>query len=93
MFTHLPLRLLFISSLSLSSFVLANDVYVRVNSPLTQPLTQVLPIAETGKSLYDTQEGVHATITETTGEEIEHDYIHGCVDDECVPVDPVRVRN
>lgn len=71
----------------------SQDVYIRVNNPLTRVVTKVVPVKETGAALYDVQEGAHQSVTNTTGEEIDHYYINVCADDECVPVDPVRVRN
>lgn len=89
-------RLLALAALAVcgSAFAQHNtseDVYIRVNNPLTRVVTKVVPVKETGAALYDVQEGTHKSITDTTGEEIEHYYINVCADDECIPVDPVRV--
>lgn len=42
----------------------------------------------------DADLGVHGTVTETTGVEVEHDYVWICFgEDHCVPVDPPRLSN
>jgi hypothetical protein len=88
-----PLSLVLLTTLLLASLASAEDQYIHIRSPLAQTVNKLLPVAETGKVLYDTQEGAHDTVTAVSGEEIEHYYINVCTEDECIPVDPFRVRN
>lgn len=85
--------LLVLTALVLGSPVTAKDPSIHVRGPVATAVNQALPVAETGQTLYDTQEGAHSTITATTGESIDHYYINVCTEDECVPVDPFRVKN
>lgn len=64
-----------------------------IRSDLTDTVAEELNVGEVGDALYEAQEGVHDAVTDTTGVEIEHDYIDICAGDECVPVDPIRYSN
>ena len=70
-----------------------DDVRIRLFNRTAERVATTVGLGDAGDELYDVQEGAHTTITDTTGEEIEHDYIWICVGDECVPVDPVRFSN
>lgn len=64
-----------------------------LQGPLAETAADALPIQELGDAAYDTQEGVHETITDTTGVEVDHYYVTVEVADEEIPVDPMRVGN
>lgn len=64
-----------------------------IRTSLTDEVAEELNVGEVGDALYEAQEGVHDAVTDTTGVEIEHDYIDICAGDECVPVDPIRYSN
>lgn len=70
-----------------------DDVYIKVENETATKLAKTLKLGDLGDDLFDAQEGAHEVVGETTGEEVDHYYIHVCVGDECVPVDPVRFRN
>lgn len=90
-----PIVFIMLSLLAFGSVAAAKDSFIRLKGPLAQTINNVLPVAETGAALYEAQEGAHAAVTATTGVAIPHDYINIdiCTEDECVPIDPFRVRN
>jgi hypothetical protein len=69
------------------------DVYLQVENKLAEKVAKLLGVGSLGSQAFDTQEGAHATVTDTSGEEIEHYYIWICIGDQCVPVDPFRASN
>jgi hypothetical protein len=69
------------------------DVYVQVENKLAEKVAKRLGVGRLGSQAFDTQEGVHSTVTDTSGEEVEHYYIWICIGDQCVPVDPFRPSN
>ena len=88
-----PIVFIMLSLLAFGSVAAAKDSFIRLKGPLAQIVNNVLPVAETGAALYEAQEGAHGAVTATTGVAIPHDYINVCTEDECVPIDPFRVRN
>lgn len=70
-----------------------DDVYIRVEEPTVERVARSLGLGALGGALYDAQEGVHETVTETTGAEVERYYLNVCLGDECLPIDPLRVSN
>ena len=67
-----------------------NDVYITVDNPVVEEVAEDIGLGELGDDLFEAQEGVHETVKETTGEEVDHYYIHICSGKQCVPVDPFR---
>ncbi len=92
---NLSLVFITLAVLTGANLAAAKDSFIRLKGPLAQTINNVLPVAETGAALYEAQEGAHAAVTATTGVAIPHDYINIdiCTEDECVPIDPFRVRN
>jgi hypothetical protein len=68
-----------------------NDVYVQLDSELAEEFAEYVGLGKLGSRLYDTQEGIHEAVKDSSGEEVAHYYIWFCIGDECVPVDPFEV--
>lgn len=69
------------------------DIRITLYNKTLERIASTAEVGETGEALYDTQEGVHDTVADTTGAEVDHFYIWTCIGDECVAVDPVRFSN
>ncbi len=70
------------------------DVIVTLDVPVVSDISDKTPIEQVGDNLYDAQEGAHNTITQTTGEKVDHYYVHLCLGKKaCIPVDPFRFSN
>jgi hypothetical protein len=70
-----------------------NDIYLRVDNKNLNKVAKAVALNRTGDALFETQEGAHATTTETTGQEVDHYYIWICLGGSCVPVDPFTASN
>lgn len=93
---HSTLAVLLVATLTAVAVAKYNpdhDVYIQVESEVLEQIARALELGAAGSELFDTQEGAHATFTETSGQEIEHYYIWFCAGDQCVPVDPFRFSN
>ena len=71
----------------------SQDVYVKVDAPLTNRLASKLGVGRLGARAFNLQEGAHRTLTQATGVSVDHFYVWVCLGSECVPVDPFTVGN
>jgi hypothetical protein len=96
---HVPrLLLAVLAAVALTGVAVAeynpdNDIHLRVNNKSLNKVAKAVELKSTGDELFDTQEGAHATATDTTGQEVDHYYIWICLGDSCVPVDPFTASN
>lgn len=65
-----------------------NDIYIEIENQTLEEVAEAIRLGEFGTELFELQEGLHDTIGDSTGEEIDHYYIWICVGGECVPIDP-----
>ena len=71
-----------------------DDIVINVDIPVVSDLADETDLDKVGDDLYDLQEGAHDTITEVTGKEVKHFYVHLCLGKKaCIPVDPFRFSN
>ena len=78
-------------SVAFADYNPTQDVHVNVNTGAGKKVTDALPIGKVGKTLFQAQEGVHNTVSKTTGTSVNHSYIWIGVNGQSVPVDPFTV--
>lgn len=76
--------------LALTSSAFAGDWHLRLRLPVITTVTDSLPLAGLGDSLYGTQEGVHETTTSLTGISVPHSYIWLHLGNTSIPIDPIN---
>lgn len=85
------LRTILLASLVLALFssAFARDWHVRLRAPVVTAVTDELPLAAVGNSLYRAQEGVHGALKGLTGVEVDYFYVWLHVGNASIPVDPL----
>lgn len=87
------LAVLSLFAIAFAEYTPEADKELRLGGLLGNLVAETLPVAEVGSLLFDVQEGVHQTLDQSFGLEIDHFYIRICSGDECLPVDPLRFGN
>lgn len=88
------IRVLSVLALVVGSFVAFadyepnHDVHLNVDTGTGGQVSDALPIDTVGSTLFQTQESVHDTVSNTTGTSVDHYYIWIGVNGQSVPVDP-----
>ena len=67
-----------------------DDVYLIIRGQVIEDAASILPVALVGEIAFDLQEGTHESVTDVSGAEVDHYYIWVCLEEACIPVDPVR---
>lgn len=81
------------SSLALAKYRPDQDIYITVDIEVLEQIAEKMGVSEIGAKAFDEQEGAHATVTDTSGQEVDHYYIWFCAGDQCIPVDPFTASN
>ncbi len=68
------------------------DVYIVFGGQHFQDASEFLPLELVGELAFKLQEGTHASIRSLDVAEVDYYYIWACVGEDCIPVDPYRVR-
>jgi hypothetical protein len=73
-----------------SGYDSSQDVTITVDNPVTNEVAETLGVGQVGDALFNTQEGVHKTVENTTGQSVNHYYVKLCLGKSCLPIDPFK---
>lgn len=89
LFPLLATLLLGLFGVVLAEYKSEDDVTLTLDGPLVSDVADAAGVGSLGDALFDAQEGVHDTLTRTTGIEIDHSYVRLCLGRRaCLPIDP-----